>query len=167
MKVLVEAEKDLHQQIYRFRWKNSAEFEGILRCRDIRHFVLHSVRLNGVSVTMENSQSEELRFTPGSILEVTYRSKLFHIAEDTIMQFPFVDAQQQLSCQVQISEESALPAELATRFEEYFDFCRENKLLSEKVRRLASAKTKCWRMRPDAFPYYRKIRIVAGLEGFA
>lgn len=140
VKVLVEAEKDLHQQIYRFRWENSAEFEGILRCRDIRHFALYSVRLNGNPVAMDNFQSEELRFSPDSILEVTYRSKLFHIAEEEILQFPFVDAQQNLSCQVQISEESELSAELATRFEEYFDFCRENKLLSEESPQLSIQK---------------------------
>ena len=61
VKVLVEAEKDLHQQIYRFVGRILLNLKD-LRCRDIRHFVLHSVA-NGVSITMENSQSEELRFT--------------------------------------------------------------------------------------------------------
>ncbi len=150
VKVLVEAEKDLHQQIYRFRWKNKDVFEGLLRCRDIRHFELHSVRLNGNPVATKNYQSGELHFTPNSVMEVTYRSKLFHIAEEEILQFPFVDAQQHLAFQVQIPEESDLAAELATRFEEYFEFCREKKLLAEDSLALNISKNKVFADAPGS-----------------
>ncbi len=122
----VRADKQLNEQRYRIQFNNRQAFSTPVTARDIRGFELARMTLNGANV----APGATVEIKPGSVLEITYRSTVFRNPAADILAFPFTDAGKQISFNVQANTDDGY--ELARRFNDYFDFCRKNKVIDAK-----------------------------------
>jgi hypothetical protein len=131
--------KNLQEQRYTVRFQQlPGTINARLRVRNIHGFELAAILLNGKPLefkyegTWTQQAVKPLLLDNHSELEIVYRSKDYAVSTETITSFPFTDDKGKLTFSVHMETDDPAARQLAQlRFAEYFDFCREKKLLPE------------------------------------
>ncbi|MFA6930904.1 MAG: hypothetical protein WCT05_11300 [Lentisphaeria bacterium] len=131
--------KTLQEQRYTVRFQQlTSGVNARLRVRNIYGFELTGILLNGKSLDFKRENTWTLQAANSllldnhSELEILYRSKDYAVNTDTITSFPFTDDSGNLTFSVRMETDDPAAKQLAQlRFAEYFDFCREKKLLPD------------------------------------
>jgi hypothetical protein len=102
---------------------------SVFRFRQVRNFVLDSVRMNGQLVQLDNGKSvSAVTFTGGDEITATYLSTIFKCTKEEILDFPYLNEHNEVSFRIY-----AVPGTEAAcgRILEYFIFCRDNQIISK------------------------------------
>ena len=125
----VSSEKALNSQRYLLDYVSGGKFVSEIVLRTIRGFRVDKVTLDGKTVAVQGNRTSPVNFVPGAKVEVVYASTDFHLPAEKITNFPFTNSKKEVSFTVRVPRDGAEKA-LAERFNEYFDFCRRNKVIA-------------------------------------
>ncbi len=125
----VKTTRTLHSVRHELAWTGNDAFSSPLLLRQLRGFKLREVRVDGKSVAMSGGQTVPVRIADGTRVEIEYASETFHVPAEVITAFPFTDNGGKVSFKVMVPAGAAQEKTLAERFQTYFTFCRDRKII--------------------------------------
>lgn len=125
----VMSEKSLNRQRVQLTYVSGGKFVSELIPRPIRGFRVDKVTFDGKAVSLQGNQTVPMNFSPGTEIGIFYVSTVFHLPAEDILKFPFTNAKKEVAFTVRIPRDGREKG-LAERFNEYFDFCRKNKVIA-------------------------------------
>lgn len=128
----VKSVKDLNRQIFVLNFDNAMPVNIKISPKKIRQFKMARATVNGKMVLLDHC-----RLPIGGELVLTYESERFHVSQEQLAQFDFMDSRENVIFNILVNDRSDSDAmNIANRIQGYFDYCISKKIINEKSERV-------------------------------
>ena len=131
LKAEVASKKTLDKQEFTVKLDADNAFTSALAVRNIFDFVLQEITVDGKKIAFapagRGNRTSEIKVGKNSVIKTVYVSKYFKLTDAQFDSFKFTGKNKKCVFKVFAPGEAA---EFAARFDEYFDYCSRNKLIS-------------------------------------
>ncbi len=133
----LESRKDINRQEYTVKFDKTSPFLTELKLRQIRHFKLAEVQIDGLNAGFSSKSDGYLtgpvKVAEGSQIKLVYTSDKYKISEKQFLSFGFIDAAKNVDFSVVIpAKPSKEEVRAANMLQEYFAFCADKKVINKR-----------------------------------